>query len=771
MELSRQGTVGGRSILPKMAWLAGVSVLAIGTGAHAEIFEDVSAGDDAAVAETMVEEVVVTGEKRQTTLQSAPLAITAVGQEKLAAANIQQLSDLNGYVPGLTVAKSGGYVRVVSIRGVGYEASDNLSAVPGTSFHVDGVYIVSPYALQTDFLDVERLEVLRGPQGTVFGQSATGGVLNSITYQPRFDELSGFGELSLGNYNLVKAAGAINVPITDTLALRVSAQHYAHEGFAKQVDLGDYDLDDANHTSARVALRWEPTAQFSAQLSAQIFRADQHGAAQKNLDDPIPDPRRISQDYPNKYELDFFLTYLDLQYDMGDAVFKSLTSYQRTRNHNQIDTDRLNYATYGLYDHMPYWNNSVDAYSQEFNISSKGENRLDYILGVYALYQELGQDILEFVGRDANPTYSLTLPLTFANYPYNLDYALNSDQQRYSYAAFVQSTYRFTPSLRATVGLRYNYDRFTSVNQTLFNIFSPANHQKTDAHAVTGKVEVDYDIAPRNMVYASVSRGYKPGGVSNNSTPALVPLTFEPEFVWAYEVGAKNRFFDNRLTFNAAAFYYRYENLQYQEEDPVPYQGGVANIPKSRIWGAEAEITWEITPSLRLDANATHLNGEMVGDYFALDPSRAHQATLDAAALGYGPFDAYTIALRSQQVRNTNGNKPPKLPKLQGAVTLTHTADVGPGELRSWVEVLYRGSFQYRIFNDGARDVVPEYTSVNIGASYKLRDQPVTLRFTVTNLFDEDGVNSRYTNPFGRFTTSQEYIPPRQFIGSVKYEF
>jgi iron complex outermembrane receptor protein len=129
----------------------------------------------------------VTGEKRQTTLQQAPLAITAITADNLAQSNITQLIDLNGFVPGLTVANSGSFVRVVAIRGIGYEASDNLSAEPGTSFHVDGVYIASPYALQQDFLDLQRLEVLRGPQGTVFGQSATGGILNAITEKPKTD--------------------------------------------------------------------------------------------------------------------------------------------------------------------------------------------------------------------------------------------------------------------------------------------------------------------------------------------------------------------------------------------------------------------------------------------------------------------------------------------------------------------------------------------------------------------------------------------------------
>ena len=718
-------------------------------------------------------DIVVTAEKRETTLQKAPLAITALTADTLKQSNITQLIDMNGFVPGLTVANSGSFVRVVSIRGIGYEATDNLSAQPGTSFHIDGVYIVSPYALQQDFLDLQRVEVLRGPQGTVFGQSATGGIVNAVTVRPSTQSVEGTAQVELGNYDFVRASGTVNLPISDTLAVRATVQRYKRDGYAKQTSLGrPYDLDDADRFSTKASILWTPTDRFSAELTAQYFDADEHGAAQKNLDDRDPDPRRISQDYPNEYRLKFFLSYADLRYDFGPVTLKSLTSYQRTRNHNQIDVDRADYATLGYYDVQPYWNNAVDAVSQEFNLTSNGSGPLSYIVGGYFLYQKLGQDILEYIGTDRNPTFNLTLPLTFANYPYNLSYALNSDQKRHSYAAFAQTKYAVAPGLSATLGLRYNRDKFDSRNSTLFDVFAPAVVSGTSENALTGKGEVDYEITSRNMVYASVSRGNKPGGVSNNSTPVLVPLTYKPEHVWAYELGSKNRFFDNRVTLNTAAFFYNYQDLQYQEEDPVPFQGGVSNVPKTHIWGAEAEGSVQATSSLTLDGNVTYLDGELVGDYITLDPSRARQATLAAAALGFGAFDPYTINLRAQQVRNTNGNKPPKLPKWQGAIGATHVIDIsGIGELRSRAELIYRGKFQYRIFNDGARDVVPSYTQVNANFNLKPVGTKFTVGVTLTNIFNKAGIASRYSNPFGSFTTSDMYIPPRQFIGSVRYDF
>ncbi|WP_339454591.1 TonB-dependent receptor plug domain-containing protein, partial [Pseudomonas sp. EA_5y_Pfl2_R50] len=154
----------------------------------------------------------------------APLAITALTADTLKQSNITQLIDMNGFVPGLTVANSGSFVRVVSIRGIGYEATDNLSAQPGTSFHIDGVYIVSPYALQQDFLDLQRVEVLRGPQGTVFGQSATGGIVNAVTVRPSTQSVEGTAQVELGNYDFVRASGTVNLPISDTLAVRATVQ-------------------------------------------------------------------------------------------------------------------------------------------------------------------------------------------------------------------------------------------------------------------------------------------------------------------------------------------------------------------------------------------------------------------------------------------------------------------------------------------------------------------------------------------------------------------
>ena len=173
-------------------------------------------------ADTRLEEIIVVSEKRSESLQDLSQAVTALSAEDLDAKNINSFVDLSAIAPGVTVAKNEGFKTIISIRGVGNETNQNAIAAPSVSYHMDGIYIASPFSLQTDFIDVERVEVLRGPQGTLFGQNSTGGAINVITKPPSTEGMSGKTDLTIGNYGLVKARGSINIPISDTAATRTS---------------------------------------------------------------------------------------------------------------------------------------------------------------------------------------------------------------------------------------------------------------------------------------------------------------------------------------------------------------------------------------------------------------------------------------------------------------------------------------------------------------------------------------------------------------------
>ena len=172
--------------------------------------------------ERAIEQIVVTAEKRGESLQDLSQAVTAFTSKDLDNKNILSFVDLSAVAPGVTVAKNEGFKTVISIRGVGNEANQNATANPSVSYHMDGIYIASPYALQTDFIDIERIEILRGPQGTLFGQNSTGGAINVISSLPTFNEFTGKADLSLGTDNLIKVRGTVNVPISDDIAMRTS---------------------------------------------------------------------------------------------------------------------------------------------------------------------------------------------------------------------------------------------------------------------------------------------------------------------------------------------------------------------------------------------------------------------------------------------------------------------------------------------------------------------------------------------------------------------
>ena len=197
-----------------------------------------------------IEEVIVSAEKRSESLQDVSQAVSALSDSDLEAKNIESFVDLSAIVPGVTVSKNEGYKTVISIRGVGNETNQNAIAAPSVAFHIDGVFIASPFSLLTDFIDIERIEVLRGPQGTLFGQNSTGGAINVISKKPTTDEYYGKADVTFGDYDLLKYRTSVNIPINEKVATRFSFSSTDREGFSKNVVTGQ-DLDDANNISLR----------------------------------------------------------------------------------------------------------------------------------------------------------------------------------------------------------------------------------------------------------------------------------------------------------------------------------------------------------------------------------------------------------------------------------------------------------------------------------------------------------------------------------------
>ena len=751
--------------------------------AHAQSGDQAAAGP--AAAGGGLEEIVVTAERRSTNIQKTALSITALKADSLEKSNIVQLADINGRVPSLTITKSSGYETVTTIRGIGYETTENEgSTSPGVSLFIDGVYIANTIALDETLFDIDHIEVLRGPQGALYGQSSTGGAISIVTKQPVLNEFSGQADVQLGNYNLHRERGELNIPISDTIAIRVSAQNYGHDGFTRNVTLPNDDLDDANDVSGKFAILWAPTDDFKATLSTEFYSSDFNGASQKNIKDPNPDPWTVSQDYPSRFALNSNISHLNLEWDLPWFTIKSVSAYQYLDHHQQEDSSRSTFAILGQYDDVAAWNTKMYNYNQELDVQSNDDGPFQWQTGIFLLSQKFQQYVAEFGGK------TRPLPGDLIAYPgiedvptsvSGISFGQKVVSLHQSASFFAQGTYHITDDLRLVGGGRFNYDHYDFYTKN----FGVRCHGMPSCYLKDGYQDrvptfiarLEYDLTPDNMLYGSFSRGYKPGG-TNGANQGLFAgqfPSFAPETNTSFEVGAKNSFLDKHLTVNVSAFYYLYKNMQFLYTDPIPYAGGIGNIPSTHIWGGEMDASYAGGPEdrLRIDASLSAEDGEIQGDFFTLDSTIENRLATNTAACQFGGafYNPACWAAELKAERNIGGNTPPKMPNVQASLAISYDFPVYAGTLTPRVEYVYRGQMWARVFAEPSVDNIPSYDLVNLNFEYVPDDSQWKVDFAVTNLFNQAGVNSKYTDPYGTFQTSEQFIPPRQFLGTISYKF
>ncbi|WP_268920563.1 TonB-dependent receptor [Sandaracinobacter neustonicus] len=502
-----------------------------------------AADDNVATDSGGLDEIIVTAEKRDIGLQNAPLSVSVMTAETLRAANITDITGLNGTVPSLLVARSGGGELMLVIRGIGSETPENTNTQPGVSYHIDGAYIFNSIAAKAAFIDVGQVEVLRGPQGTLFGQGSTGGTINVVSVEPSLTDLTGYLNAGFGNYKYREAKAAVNVPIGETFAIRGAFDFLKHDGYANATKVPGYDLyplDDADEFGGRIAAKWQPKDNFSITLNTIQFRSDTNGPAQKNILDPDPDPRRLTQDYTGRAYVRTQLYTGVIKYEADFATFKSITSYQKLHSEQQWDADgldsvlfwNLSYSplTYSGYthDHVALWQSDTESWTQELNVSSNGSGPFSWVVGGVYLHSKNSQYINEFRSADGNILRPALPQDTPAVSPLvsNLTYAELSSITRKAWAVFAQGTYNFTEQLSLTAGIRYNDDQASGDSDSMSggnsghtsgNFLQPEVREPFSGNAVTGKVALDYRITPANLVYASYTRGFKPGGINTSS--------------------------------------------------------------------------------------------------------------------------------------------------------------------------------------------------------------------------------------------------------------
>ncbi|MGO9991990.1 MAG: TonB-dependent receptor [Steroidobacteraceae bacterium] len=772
----------------RVSWIVGVILLAPVVGVAASDSPD------------QLEGIVVVGQKENQEIQRAPEAITALSADVLQENGIRNSTDLNGMVPSLVIGESDGYNFDLSIRGIGLNSPQDDGSPASVSLHQNGIFIPNPVALSFGFLDVDHLEVLRGPQGTVFGQNSVGGTLNVITVQPTLDAVKGYTDVEFGSFDLMHLRTAINLPLSSTLAIRFAGDFIKQDGYVVATEVpGDFHLNDTHNYHVRLSALFQPNDDFNIIGSLEYAKVVQHEPESKNILDPNPNPYQESSDWPGLYNIDQTIGTIIATYNFNSMTFKSLSSVQYmnqggSNSEGGLDVP-LSTTLYGG-ENVQFVLHQNYAFTQEFDLSSKPGSPLDWVVGAFYLdtrttdgYDQYLRNPQEPGAPDilSNELESLVAPEIAAG---TLYFESSNSFRRTSVSGFGQGIYHITDDLRATAGFRYTVDHNSTLLDNYFgdpSIGGGIVHLHQGSDKLTWKTGLDYQVTPENFLYGSVSTGFKPGGGNPGTAPAVVPANYAPETITAFEVGSKNSFFDKTFIANLAGFYYIDKNMQYHAEDLINFDGGVDNLPKVNVYGIEGEFTALLPYHFRLNANLTAEKGKIATHVSTIDNLAGNAAnSAFAAQYGYPAFIdaefgipnpalpngvALLTALRAQGYRDVYGNAPPNLPTYTASLALAQTSTFGDGSsLLSRLQGNYRDHYADTVFGNSFYYTTPSYILMNLFFDYTFSSKNLDLTFAVQNLADRKEVSYRFTNQYGGETT-QTWFPPREYILGFGYKF
>jgi iron complex outermembrane recepter protein len=783
----------------KKTLLATSCLISLGMGATTALAQ---AADPQAGAEERsagLSEIIVTAQRREENLQKAAIAVSAVSSDQLIQGGVNDPTQLTNLVPSLQIAKAAGPYALFYLRGVGNFNANALSD-SAIAFNVDGVFVARPSSTGGVLYDIDRIEVLKGPQGTLYGRNATGGAINIITRKPELGHFGGDASVSYGNYDAIQFNGALNAPLGERAAIRVAGQYVKHDGYMTD---GSSDQDDL---AVRAQLKFEPSDAITINIGGDYYRQKGRGLGSTVLTDAVAN-RRVGNSDPlsrpafngiyffpagNTLQLppnDGYVdnnswgVYASLDADLGFANLTVIPAYRGASIDfrsttpsfliNQRETDKQ--------------------FTLETRLASKSDGPFEWLLGAFYIKENINVPLASY-NQQVSGSVQSYFPTTE------------------SYAGFARATYKVTDTFRVTGGIRYTHENktfdgtFTTASilcggtvlrptgapvtncfgapllantPTLgipllpngapvpfapFGLGAPfpggpattpsfissrqfQNQNRDSFNKVTWRAGLEYDVAERSLLYASYETGFKSGGFFfTTDNPA-----YSPETIRAWTIGSKNRFFDNRLQLNVELFYWKYRDQQVSSatrDSAGNVVFATRNVGSSTNKGFEIEAVAKPGRNTQVSVNLQYLDARY-DSFVYTTPNNSPQVPgllTSAPPTANCPFvlgNPTTV-----YVQDCSGKQPVNAPKWVASFGIQQTVPLG-----SWKLVLNAST---RLQSDVITGL--EYLPGQTQDGYTNSDASITLaeagdRYFITayvnNIEDNDIIGNSFPNPFG----------------------
>ena len=799
----------GLERLPKsftiVLWAAGMPILASADDAPSAAAPEVIA----------IEEIVVTAQRREENLQKTSVPMNVVSGEELKNANVQQITDLSATVPGLQIGLAAGPIQIY-IRGIGDFGATPINN-PAVAANIDGVYVARSQALEGNFFDVARVEVLKGPQGTLYGRNASGGAINIITNRPTFDAVGGYGDIEVGNYSTRSFQGAINLPVTDNLAVRLAGQAVSRDGYVSPTG-----GNDDKHQAARLQVLWRNAnvtllvagdyahdggvgpdnvvmsnnhagtgSPYTSEISPAAGNYFYAASATQRLcipggffpgyataggcppvapypTPPFPPgtlgPYASLVAFPDvrpQQDNKFYDAHAELTVDFGAAQLTVLPAHRVAEVNNTTFPGSFTYTSQG----------TSKADSMEVRLGGNNDT-IKWVGGLY--YFKEKYDSVENINAGLIQDNS---PVT--------------EQSTRSEAAFGEVTFSVTPATRLSAGARYTSDKkyladtLTATPPTI--AFLPVSPQGVGCFSAlpkpcvletiagdttfskpTWKVGVEHDLSADNMLYATVSKGFKAGGFNQAASLShpSAPSTFEPETLTAYELGSKNRFFGERLQVNLELFYWDYQNHQEPHinldgQDQIAFT--YANAGKATSSGVDLEVEWQATKVDRLRGSAEYNHAYYNSFSYDVPNNAAGGPFARGAGNGFGSFDPMSpLGANTACATNSiaagplaggvhvdcSGNQLIHAPTWTSSAGYSHRFEFDPsGNLILALDAQYSGS-RWLAVDFMPSERAPSYVTTNATLTYAAPNDHWSVAVFVRNLSNAKVYTQAFENPF-----------------------